>query len=148
MITTLKRSATAQWEGSGLEGTGSLTTRSSALDKIPYSHKTRFKNEEGTEGTNPEELLAAAHAGCFNMALSFQLGASGYVPKLLNTKASIEMSQQGFDYYISKISLQLEGDVPDITHDEFSKLANKAKESCPISQALASVEIVLTVALK
>ena len=79
----MKRKAKAVWKGSGLEGGGMLTTRSGALSELPYSFKTRFENEDGLLGTNPEELIAAAHAGCFCMALSFGLGKAGYTPESL-----------------------------------------------------------------
>lgn len=136
------RTANAIWKGSGLEGSGSLTTRSGAISGQPYSTKTRFQNEDGRQGTNPEELLAAAHAGCFNMALSFQLGGAGFTPEELSTEAKVEMSQEGVHYKVAKITLKLKGKVPGISKDQFMELATNAKNGCPISQALAgSVEI-------
>ena len=147
MLTNLNRSATAVWEGTGLEGTGSFSTKSGALQGLPYSHRSRFKNEDGLNGTNPEELIAAAHAGCFNMALSFQLNGAGYTAKKLETKARVYMDQDGFDYTIAKIELDLQGDVPGIGLEEFQALAENAKKGCPVSQALSSVSISLNVSL-
>jgi osmotically inducible protein OsmC len=147
MLTNLNRSATAQWEGSGLEGLGTFSTQSGALQALPYSHRSRFKNEDGLNGTNPEELIAAAHAGCFNMALSFQLNGAGYTATKLLTKARVYMDQDGFDYSIAKIELDLQGNVPGIELQEFQALAESAKKGCPVSQALSSVPISLNVAL-
>lgn len=148
MTTNLRRSASAVWKGTGLEGSGVVTTRSGALNELPYSHRSRFKNEDGTQGSNPEELIAAAHAGCFNMALSFQLNGKGYTANSLDTTAKVIMAQEGHDYSISKIELELKGDVPNISIEEFQELAEAAKKGCPISQALASVEITLSVELR
>lgn len=148
MTTNLRRSASAVWKGTGLEGSGVVTTRSGALNELPYSHRSRFKNEDGTQGSNPEELIAAAHAGCFNMALSFQLNGKGYTANSLDTTAKVIMAQEGHDYSISKIELELTGDVPNISIEEFQELAEAAKKGCPISQALASVEITLNVELR
>lgn len=141
------RTANAIWKGSGLEGTGALTTRSGAFQQQPYSFKTRFQNEDGRQGTNPEELLAAAHAGCFNMALSFQLGGAGFTPEELDTEARVEMSQEGVHYKVAKVTLKLKARVPGISREQLEELATNAKETCPISQALAAVEIVLEVSL-
>ena len=122
-----------------------MTTRSGAIKGMPYTHKTRFQNEEGIDGTNPEELIAAAHAACFNMALSFMINGAGHTAEELSTEAVLVMDQQGFDYTIAKITLKLDAKVPGIDNDELEKLANAAKESCPVSQALASVDIALEV---
>ncbi|MGB3181330.1 MAG: OsmC family protein [Cyclobacteriaceae bacterium] len=143
----MKRKATSVWQGSGMEGKGSLTTPSGAFDKHPYSFKARFKNEDGTAGTNPEELIAVAHAGCFNMALSFKLGEKGYTPDRLETDAVLTMNTEGEDFKITDIELNLEAEVPDIDEKEFKEIANKAKEGCPVSQALSSVNITLNAKL-
>ncbi len=137
------RTANAVWKGSGLEGTGTLTTRSGAFQQHPYSFKTRFQNEDGRLGTNPEELLAAAHAGCFSMALSFQIGGAGFTPEMLDTEAVVEMSNEGVHYKVAKITLKLKASVPGISKAQLVELATNAKNTCPISQALAAVEIVL-----
>ncbi|EMR02323.1 OsmC family protein [Cesiribacter andamanensis] len=142
------RTANAVWKGTGLEGSGTLTTRSGALSELPYSTKTRFENEDGRQGTNPEELLAAAHAGCFNMALSFQLVGAGFTPEELATEAKVDMSREGVHYKVAKITLKLTGKVPGISKEQFLELATNAKNGCPISQALAgSVDIVLEATL-
>lgn len=148
MTTNLRRSASAVWKGSGLEGSGIVNTRSGALNELPYSHRSRFKNEEGRDGSNPEEMIAAAHAACFNMALSFQLNGKGYTANSLNTEAKVILGQEGYDYHIERIDLILEGDVPNISDAEFQELATVAKENCPISQALSAVEISLSATLK
>ena len=117
------RNAKAKWEGSGKEGKGYLTTGSTVLDKTQYSFKTRF--EDG-KGTNPEELIGAAHAGCFAMQLSFLLGEAGFTPTTLDVDAKVEFK----DGEIVKVTLDLKGDVPNIKADEFNKIAQKAKEVC------------------
>lgn len=139
----MKRIANANWKGTGMQGVGSLTTQSKVFTEQPYSFKTRFQNEEGTLGTNPEELIAAAHAGCFNMALSFQLEGAGYIPKELDTEATIFMDKVEGHFKIIKISLSLKATIEDIEEAKFQESAKNAKEHCPVSQALASVEIIL-----
>ena len=147
MLTNLKRSAKAVWKGTGLEGTGTFSTRSLAIENMAYSHQTRFANEDGTSGTNPEELIAAAHAACFNMALSFQLNGAGYTATSLDTKASVRMAKEGFDYSFDHIELDLKADVDGIGFEELEALALKAKNTCPVSMALSSVDIQLKVEL-
>lgn len=139
----MKRIAIANWQGSGMEGSGTLTTKSGVFTEQSYSFKTRFKNEDGTLGTNPEELIAAAHAGCFNMALSFQLGGAGFIPNLLTTEAVVSMENTDGHFKIIQINLNLKGNIDGITKEKFSEIALNAKKNCPVSQALASVEIVL-----
>ena len=140
------RSAKAVWAGSGKEGGGTLSTLSGALSAQPYSFKLRFVDEHGTEGTNPEELIAAAHAGCFTMALSFQLTASGHIPTELRTEAVVTLEQQGGGFSITGITLKLEGEVPGIDEAQFAELAAAAKANCPVSRAL-SVPIALETTL-
>ena len=132
----MKRRANAIWKGTGLEGAGSLTTQSKVFDGQPYSTKLRFENEDGKLGTNPEELIAAAHAGCFNMALSFQLSGAGYTPDELNTDATLTFEKEDDGYRIKKIVLDLSASVPGISEDEFNKLTNNAKTGCPVSAVL------------
>ena len=103
----MKRTATAQWKGAGIDGTGSLTTRSGAFQEQPYTFKTRFQNEDGKLGTNPEELIAAAHAGCFNMALSFQLAGAGFPAKVLDTEAVVTMRNEDVHWHFDYITLNL-----------------------------------------
>ena len=130
----MKRTATSVWKGSGQEGKGTLTTQSGVFKEQPYSFKTRFKNEDGKEGTNPEELIAAAHAGCFNMALSVALGQSGYTPDELRTEAAVSLEKEGEGFAVTKSVLTLSAKVPNIKQDEFDKIAKGAKENCPISK--------------
>ncbi|WP_373074511.1 OsmC family protein [Zeaxanthinibacter enoshimensis] len=134
------RRASAQWKGSGKEGKGTLNTQSGILEDTQYSFHTRF--EDGNKGTNPEELIGAAHAGCFTMQLSFLLGEEGFTPETLNTDAKVAFQ----DGEIVKITLELDGVVPGIDEEEFKRIADKAKEVCPVSKLLKA-EIELSVNL-
>lgn len=133
------RKASAQWKGSGKEGKGTLTTASTVLNNTAYSFSTRFENEKGT---NPEELIGAAHAGCFVMQLSFLLNESNFTADSLDVDATVKFE----DGSITQITLNLEGKVPSISEDEFRKIATKAKEVCPVSKLL-NTEIVLNTKL-
>jgi len=133
------RNAKAQWKGSGKEGKGTLTTESTVLQDAQFSFNTRF--EDG-KGTNPEELIGAAHAGCFSMQLSFLLGEEGYIPTRLDVDAKVAFK----DGEIVKITLDLKGDVPNIKEEEFKNIAEKAKKVCPVSKLL-NAEIELNVKL-
>lgn len=126
----MKRTATAIWNGTIKEGSGNLSTASNVLNKTQYSFKSRF--EEGI-GTNPEELLAAAHAGCFTMKLSLNLTEAGYNPDELMTESTIHMA----DGKISKSELVVTASVPGIAEHEFQKLAQDAEKNCPVSKAFA-----------
>jgi len=137
----MKRIATAIWQGTGKEGSGRLNSKSGVLKDTPYSAASRFKNEEGTAGTNPEELIAAAHAGCFNMALSFQLAAADFTPNLLDTTAELSIENKDGQYEITEIVLILKAKVPNISDEKFQEIAKSAKENCPVSKALASIPI-------
>ena len=128
----MKRKITAIWKGDGPTGTGILTAQSGAFNNMPYSFKTRFENDNGKLGTNPEELIAAALAGCFNMKLSFVLNESDYVPDELNTDAILTF----IDGKIISIDLDLKAKVPGLDKEKFDELAEDAKENCPISGAL------------
>jgi lipoyl-dependent peroxiredoxin len=143
----LERKAVAVWRGTGLEGSGALTTQSEVLRDQPYSVKTRFQSEDGKAGTNPEELLAAAHAGCFSISLSFLLTGSGHPPQELRTTSHVRMDSEGVHYFPHSIQLVVEGKIAGISLALFEQLAEQAKKSCPISQALAAVPISLTVTL-
>lgn len=133
----MKRTGKAVWKGSGLEGSGTLTTQSGVLDEQPYSVKLRFENEDGKKGTNPDELIATAHAGCFAMALSVELGKAGYTADEINVDAKLSLDQEGDGWAINKIDLILNASVPEISEDEFAEIANGAKEGCPVSKVLA-----------
>ena len=141
----LKRRATSKWTGSGAQGSGILNGPSGVFENTPYSTKMRFENEDGIAGTNPEELIAAAHAGCFNMALSFQIDGAGFTATELETTATITMDQNGNDYEISGIVLDLKGSVVGMDEAKFKELAEKAKDNCPVSKALRVVPITLQV---
>jgi osmotically inducible protein OsmC len=125
----MKRTATAVWNGSGKEGSGKLTTQSNVLKQTAYSYKSRF--EEGT-GTNPEELLAAAHAGCFTMKLSFVLGGVGFNPDSIETTSVVTLE----DGVIKSSQLTVKASVPGISEDRFQQCAEEAKANCPVSKAL------------
>ena len=128
----MKRKVNAIWIGDGADGNGLLSAQSGAFEKMPYSFKTRFENDEGKLGTNPEELIAAAHAGCFNMKLSFVLNEAGYSPEELNTDAVLTFE----DGKIISIELNLSAKVSGLSKEEFEELAEDAKRNCPISGAL------------
>lgn len=125
----MKRTATAVWNGSGKEGKGHLTTQSNTLKQTQYSYLSRF--EEGT-GTNPEELIAAAHAGCFTMKLSFVLGEAGATPKSIETTCTITLDNG----VITGSHLVVKASVPGITPEKFKENAENAKANCPVSKAL------------
>ena len=125
----MKRKATAVWSGSGKEGKGHVSTQSSVLSKNQYSFSSRFA--EG-KGTNPEELVAAAHAGCFAMKLSFILGDAGFTPDELTAECTITLG----DGAISESHLVVKGKVPKISREKFQECAEEAKKTCPISKSL------------
>lgn len=141
----MKRRATAVWNGTGKDGKGSLSSPSKFFDDTPYSFKTRFENEDGKAGTNPEELIAAAHAGCFNMALSFQIAGEGFTADVLETSATVELESKEGGFAITGITLDLKGKVSGMEQEQFQRLAEIAKENCPISKALSAVPITLQV---
>ena len=133
------RKANAIWEGNLINGKGTVEVES-GLFKGSYSFLTRFENEKGT---NPEELLGAAHAACFSMALSSLLGEKGYKPVKISTEANVSIEKVGDGFAITKILLVTRGEVPDIDKETFSKIANEAKVGCPVSKALAATNIEL-----
>jgi osmotically inducible protein OsmC len=137
------RTAEAVWQGKLRDGQGRLTLGSGAYDG-PYSFASRF--EQGP-GTNPEELIAAAHAGCFSMALSFMLEQAGYTPERIQTAARVFLERVGEGFKITAINLETEARVPGIDDKTFLDKAEAAKNGCPVSQALAGVEINLQVKL-
>ena len=137
------RTANAVWNGTLKEGKGRMTFGSGAFDGA-YSFSSRF--EEGT-GTNPEELLGAAHAGCFSMAFSGGLTRAGFTPTSIATKASVRLEKVGEGFKITTIELKTEGKVPGIDSAQFLEIAEGAKKNCPVSQALAGVSITLDATL-
>ncbi len=132
-MATIRRTATAQWHGAGRDGTGTLSTQSGTLSDTPYSFTARFGDGKGT---NPEELIAAAHAGCFSMALAFQLAGAGHAADSLRTDARLTMEQEGAGWRIAAVALTLRGKVPGIDADTFRRLADEAKANCPVSKVL------------
>ena len=136
----MQRSATAQWQGNLKEGSGSIDTQSGALSANPYSFKARFEDESGKSATNPEELIAAAHAGCFAMQLSHFLAENGTPADKLEAKAVVTLVP---GTGITESALTLTGKVPGIDQAKFTELANKAKEGCPVSKALGAIKITL-----
>ncbi|MCW4117112.1 OsmC family protein [Aurantimonas sp. MSK8Z-1] len=139
----MKRHATAIWRGALSDGQGSLTTQSGALQDHGYSFKARFEDESGKSGTNPEELLAAAHAGCFAMQLSHFLAENGTPAEELKARAvvTVDPSDQGFT--ITGSAITLEAKVPGLDAGTFAGLAEKAKAGCPVSRALGAIEVSL-----
>jgi osmotically inducible protein OsmC len=138
------RNASARWEGSLQQGGGTMKLGSGAYEG-PYSAQSRF--EDG-DGTNPEELLGAAHAGCFSMSLSLVLGEAGHQPESIQTDAVVQLDKGGDGFKISKIALSTRGRVPDLDADAFEQHAQTAKDNCPVSKALAGVEITLEASLE
>jgi lipoyl-dependent peroxiredoxin len=132
----MKRKAKAVWHGSGKDGKGALTTGSGVFNEQPYSTRMRFESEDGRLGTNPEELIAAAHAGCFTMALSFQLSGAGHPPQELTTDALLDMQQDDGGWSIKSVHLDVRGRVEGISAEQFQELATNAKEGCPVSRVL------------
>lgn len=130
----MKRTASAVWNGSLKEGKGTLTSTGGALKNTPYSFAQRFGD---TPGTNPEELIAAAHAGCFAMALSAELGGAGFTPTQLDATAEVTLENvPGKNWTVTSSHLTLKGKVPNIDAAKFTEIANKAKAGCPISKLL------------
>jgi osmotically inducible protein OsmC len=127
------RKARAVWRGSGREGNGDLSTDSGVLANTPYSFRTRFESEKGT---NPEELLAAAHAGCFTMALAFRLQRAGYTATELTTEAVVTFEQANESFRISRSALTLRASAPKLDQDTFARLAQDAEQNCPVSRVL------------
>lgn len=137
------RLAEAQWNGDLFKGDGTVKLGSGAFEG-QYSFASRF--ESGT-GTNPEELIGAAHAGCFSMAFSGELGKAGYKPEMIHTNARVHIDKDGDGFSIWKIELEMTAKVPDIEDSTFQDIAEGAKKGCPVSKALAGVNIVLTAKL-
>lgn len=129
----MKRSASAVWQGDLKGGKGSISTASTVLKDTQYSFGTRFENGAGT---NPEELIAAAHAGCFSMALSAALSGAGFVPERVATQATVSLDQVNGGWSITTVELRLDAKVPGIDQAKFDQLAQDAKQNCPVSKVL------------
>ena len=140
------RKAEADWNGGIMDGSGKVKLGSGAFEGA-YSFKSRFSEEEQT-ATNPEELIAAAHAGCYTMALTGNLGRAGYSPTNVHTTASVKIEKQGDGFVIPNIDLETVAEVEGIEDEEFQKIAEKTKETCPVSQVLKGAEISLKATLK
>jgi osmotically inducible protein OsmC len=138
------RKAEAEWKGNLAEGSGRLKVGSGAFDG-PYSFKSRF--EEGQSATNPEELIGAAHAGCFTMALTAQFSRAGITPTRIHTGANVKLEKVGEGFSITTIELETEADIPGIDDATFQKYALDAKQNCPVSKALAGTQIHLKATL-
>jgi osmotically inducible protein OsmC len=141
------RKSVAVWNGDGIHGKGALALQSGVFREQPYSFHTRFVSEDGKAGTNPEELLGAAHAGCFAMALAFALTDAGHAPSELKVTAAVEIAKSGDGFAIKGIALDLQAKVPGIAADRFAALAEAAKKNCPISKALSATPMTLNAKL-
>jgi osmotically inducible protein OsmC len=139
----MERKASARWTGDLREGKGTVRLGSGAFEG-PFSFKTRF---EDAPGTNPEELLGAAHAGCFTMALSAQLAKGGHAPRRVDTEAVVHLDMVGQGFVITRIDLVTRGDVPGLPEAEFQRLAEETKVNCIVSKALASVPMTVQATL-
>lgn len=143
------RKATAVWHGAGADGDGILSVPSGVLADTPYSSKARFVSKDGEDTwTNPEELIAAAHAGCFSMALSYQLTGAGFIPDEIHTDAHLTMEKEDAGWAIKGIKLIVEASIPDIDDAKFQELAGNAKAGCPVSKALGAIDITMEAKLK
>ncbi|MDG9885092.1 OsmC family protein [Pseudomonas putida CSV86] len=129
----MKKTASAHWQGGLKDGKGTISTESGALKQIPYGFNTRF---EDTPGSNPEELIGAAHAGCFSMALSMILGEAGLKADSIDTTAEVTLDKQPDGFAITAVHLILKARVPGASDEQFQELANKAKAGCPVSKVL------------
>jgi osmotically inducible protein OsmC len=127
------RKGRARWQGAGRDGTGALSTDSGVLNDTPYSFRTRFESEPGT---NPEELIAAAHAGCFTMALAFQLQTAGFTATELSTEAAVSLEPEGTGFTITRSALTLSAKIPGIDKAKFDELARAAELNCPVSKLM------------
>ncbi|AUX94492.1 OsmC family protein [Mixta gaviniae] len=141
---TIHKKGQAHWEGDLKRGKGTISTESGALDQQPYGFNTRFEDKAGT---NPEELIGAAHAACFSMALSMMLGQAGHTPQSIDTTADVSLDKQGEGFAITKIALDSAIKLPGIDSAAFDEIINKAKAGCPVSQVL-NAEITLNYRLE
>jgi osmotically inducible protein OsmC len=143
----MEKHASVHWEGRGVKGLGKISTETGALKEYPYGYASRF--EDDRKGTNPEEILGAAHAACFTMAFSFACDKAGFSTDTVDTKAAVSLVKDGEGFTITKIALTLEASMQGIDEATFQNIAAAAKAACPLSKALASVpEITLTATLR
>ena len=143
----IEQQASVHWEGAGKAGRGNVSTGSGALQQYPYGFTSRFEGDR--KGTNPEEILGAAHAACFTMAFAFACERAGLTPGAIDTTAKVRLSKQGDGFVIDRIALSLEASVPGVDEAKFQELAEGAKKNCPLSKALAAVpEITLQARLR
>jgi osmotically inducible protein OsmC len=143
----MEKSASVHWDGAGKTGRGQISTETGALKGYPYGFASRFEDDK--RGTNPEEILGAAHAACFTMAFAFACERAGIATEAIDTSAKVRLVKQGDGFVIDRIALTLDAKVPDIDNAKFQELAQGAKQGCPLSKALASVpEITLVATLK
>lgn len=141
-----EKSASVHWEGAGKAGQGQISTETGALQKYPYGFVSRFGDDR--KGTNPEEILGAAHAACFTMAFSFACDKAGFATRMVDTTARVRLAKDGEGFKIDRIALTLTATVPGLDEQQFQQIAEDAKNNCPLSKALASVpEITLTTKL-
>jgi osmotically inducible protein OsmC len=142
-----EKKASVHWEGRGKAGQGRISTETAALKDFPYSATSRFGDDK--KGTNPEELIGAAHAGCFTMAFSFACDKAGFSTDAVDTKASVSIVQKGDGFVIDRIALEMEATIPGIDEAKFQEIAQGAKAGCPVSKALVGVpEITLSAKLR
>lgn len=134
-MASIVKTGSAKWEGSLRKGNGHVSTESGVLSDQPYGFNTRF---EGKEGTNPEELIGAAHASCFSMALSMILGQSDLTPDSIETKAEVHLEEKDGGFHVPKVHLTVEAKIPGASQEDFDKAAKTAKENCPISKLLTA----------
>ncbi len=132
-----EKTAQVHWEGAGKEGVGQVSTETRSLADYPYGFASRFGDDR--RGTNPEEILGAAHAACFTMAFSFACDKAGYATRRVDTRASVRLVKQGEGFQIDRIALTMEADVPGLGEARFQEIAAAAKRDCPLSKALAAV---------
>ncbi len=141
----MERRATAVWSGGLKDGKGTFSAESGVFDEVPYDFRKRFENEPGT---NPEELIAAAHAACFSMALSGELGKANLTAERIRTTANVKLEMPGGTPTVTEIHLDLEARVPGASQQAFERAANEAKENCPISRLLRAAKITMTARLE
>lgn len=143
----IEKTASVHWDGAGKKGVGKISTQTGALKEYPYGFGSRF--EDDRRGTNPEEILGAAHAACFTMAFSFACDKAGFATNAIDTEAKVRLTQVGDGFVIDRIQLRLTASIPGIDEATFQQLAEGAKRGCPVSKALGGVpEITLTATLK
>ena len=143
----MEKSASVHWDGAGKTGRGQISTETGALKGYPYGFASRFEDDK--RGTNPEEILGAAHAACFTMAFAFACERAGIATEAIDTSAKVRLVKQGDGFVIDRIALTLDAKVPGVDNTKFQELAQGAKQGCPLSKALASVpEITLVATLK